>query len=220
MHQSPVSGDVLDAIGNGTIIGKLQGVAKAVRIPHDKQPNKTNVQANIGSPQEFDRTRSVIIYINSVMRESAQKRVVVSYARRDAARFATLLQQTLQPDCDVWLDTKRIEGGASWTVEIEDAIDNCDVLLALLTSGSYSSDICRAEQLRALRRGKRVIPLLVQRDADRPLHLETANYRDFTVIPPQTEQLQQLREDILTRHDAAALPKQFRQTYFTGMRSP
>jgi hypothetical protein len=49
----------------------------------------------------------------------------------------------LQSDHDVWLDTARIQGGASWTVEIEKAIDQCDVCLALMTPGSYVSDICR-----------------------------------------------------------------------------
>jgi len=53
-------------------------------------------------------------------------------------------------------------------------------VLALLSAGSYVSEICRAEQLRALRKGKRVIPMLVQADADRPLHLENLNYLDFT----------------------------------------
>ena len=145
-----------------------------------------------------------------------RKRVFISYARKDAASLATELQQDLQPEYDVWLDTKRIEAGASWTVEIEKAIDNCDILLALLTSGSYVSDICRAEQLRALRHGIKVIPLLAEPGADRPLHLETANYRDFTATPPQPEQLRQLRDDIRAGRDVAALPEKFRQTYVTA----
>jgi hypothetical protein len=42
--------------------------------------------------------------------------------------------------------TPHASGGASWTVEIEKEIDRCDVLLALMTPGSYLSDI--ANQLR------------------------------------------------------------------------
>ena len=92
------------------------------------------------------------------MVEPPRKRVLISYARKDAARLATELQRDLQSEHDVWLDTNRIAGGCSWTVEVEKAIDNCEVLLALLSPGSYVSDVCRAEQLRALRCGKRVIP--------------------------------------------------------------
>ena len=76
----------------------------------------------------------------------------ISYARKDGAPLALKLREDLQADHEVWLDTSRIEGGASWTVRIEEAIENCDVCLALMTPGSYISDICRAEQLRALRR--------------------------------------------------------------------
>jgi len=82
-----------------------------------------------------------------------RKRVFISYARKDAARLATMLQQGLQQDHDVSLDNNRITGGATWSVKVEKAIDNCDVFLAPLSPGSYVSDICRAEQLRALRSG-------------------------------------------------------------------
>jgi hypothetical protein len=49
-----------------------------------------------------------------------------------------------------------------------------------VTSGSYVSEVCRAKQLRALRKHKCVIPLMAQPGADVPLHLEAKNYRDFT----------------------------------------
>ena len=45
-------------------------------------------------------------------------------------------------------------GGTSWTKEIEVALDEAEYFLALLTRGSYVSEICRAVQLRSLRRGK------------------------------------------------------------------
>jgi hypothetical protein len=48
-----------------------------------------------------------------------------------------------------WLDTRRIAGGATWTTEIEHALDEAEYVLALMTSGSYISEVCRAEQLRA-----------------------------------------------------------------------
>ena len=150
------------------------------------------------------------------MVEPPRKRVLISYARKDAACLAIELQRDLQPEHDVWLDTNRLVRGASWTVEVEKAIDDCDVLLALLSPGSYVSDICRAEQLRALRCGKRVIALLAAPDANHPLHLETVNYRDFTAFPPAPHQLWQLRDDILTGRDVAVLPQRFRKTYVTA----
>src|SRR5687768_6176583 len=89
------------------------------------------------------------------------KSVFISHSHTDAIDIAHWLHQSLTAEgFDVWLDTRRLQGGASWTEELELAIDGCDVVLAVLTPGSYISEICRAEQLRSLRNGKRVIPLL------------------------------------------------------------
>jgi len=38
-------------------------------------------------------------------------------------------------------------------------LDDADMVLALLTPGSYISEICRAEQLRSLRHGKCMVSL-------------------------------------------------------------
>src|ERR1035441_10682416 len=85
--------------------------------------------------------------VSGPMAKVRPKRIFVSYARRDGAELALRLQKDLTAvGCDVWLDTRRIGGGASWTVEIEEAIDRAHVVLALLTPDSYSSGICRAEQ--------------------------------------------------------------------------
>jgi hypothetical protein len=71
-------------------------------------------------------------------------RVFISYARKDRATLA----QRLQPDLtrggfDTWQDTQRIGGGAVWSTEIEHEIDTRQVTIALLSPGSYGSEICR-----------------------------------------------------------------------------
>src|SRR5271165_3650270 len=85
------------------------------------------------------------------MPPSEQPRVFISYARKDGAALAQRLQKDLNDQgFDPWLDTQRIQGGATWTDDIEIALDRADYVAALLTQGSYVSEICRAEQLRAL----------------------------------------------------------------------
>lgn len=143
--------------------------------------------------------------------------VFISYARIDAAEFAQRINRDLRPTHEPWLDRSRIKGGASWTESIETAIDACAVLIALVTPGSYHSPICRAEQLRALRKGKRVIPLLVHPEADRPLYLEHLNYRDFVSSYP--EALEALLRD-LSDSTSVMLPEALRQTYVTTPRLP
>src|SRR6266545_2827286 len=143
-------------------------------------------------------------------------KIFLSYARRDTSGLAERLYADLSANgCDVWHDLKRLAGGASWTAEIEHGLDRCDVILALLSPGSYDSDICRAEQLRSLRKGKCVIPLLATVDADRPLHLEFRSYRDFSNASRYSEELGKLLADIASR-SGDTLSNTHRHTYITA----
>jgi hypothetical protein len=139
-------------------------------------------------------------------------RVFISYASRDAAKLAARLQRDLTANgFDAWIDTQRLTGGTVWTTAIEREIDARQVTVALLTRGSYASPICRAEQLRTLRKGNRLIPALAAPGADRPLHLEALHYRDFTDARRYAESLRELLEDI--RGDSTAkLPQAYNQT--------
>ena len=147
-----------------------------------------------------------------LMPPSEPSRVFISYARKDGSALAQRLQKDLNENgYEAWLDKQRIEGGASWTNTIEEAIDSVDYVLALLTQGSYVSESCRAEQLRSLRKGKCVIPLKAQSDADVPLHLEARNYRDFTIDSTYAKSFQEPLGDINAKN-GIPLKDEFRQT--------
>ncbi|MEK7405023.1 MAG: TIR domain-containing protein, partial [Acidobacteriota bacterium] len=147
-------------------------------------------------------------------------RVFISYAHRDGAALAVRLQQDLTASgFDAWLDKQCLRAGAVWTSEIEREIDARPVTLALLTPGSYESEICRAEQLRALRKGKRLIPVLAAPGADRPLHLEARHYRDFTDPRCYAARFQELVADI-GGGVTAKLPERYRETRVTYLTAP
>src|SRR5215469_6914152 len=134
------------------------------------------------------------------MPPSEPSRVFISYARKDGAALAQRLQSDLGKEgFDVWLDTQRLTAGDIWSSEIEQAIDRADVVLALLSAGSFTSDICRAEQGRALDKGKCVVPLRVQSDCDIPLQLQTRQWLDFSNLRLYPEQLPKLVESIEKR---------------------
>jgi WD40 repeat protein len=105
------------------------------------------------------------------------------------------------------MDTRDIAAGATWSKEIEQALDYCDVTLALLTHGSYISEICRAEQLRALRLGKCVIPLRCQSNSEIPLHLEAKQYLDFSAPSAYQDRFAALLEDVGTRQGIELKPE-------------
>src|SRR3974390_1880962 len=124
-------------------------------------------------------------------------RIFISYARKDGADLAQRLQSDLsKKGFDAWLDTQRSRGGATWTRETEAALDQANCVLALLSHGSYISETCRSEQLRALRKGTCVIPLKAQPDTEIPLHLEAKNYRDFSDLTQYDAQFEVLVGDI------------------------
>jgi hypothetical protein len=146
--------------------------------------------------------------------------IFISYGRKDARDLAIQLRDDLQAQgYRVWLDLDEIAGGASWSQNIETAIEACHLTLALMSHASYESQWCRAEQLRAIRKGKRVIPIRVQSDAEPPLHLEHMNHLDFSERMEYAEAFRDLLSDITagqafetaTEHeDARAIYKQKR----------
>ena len=141
-------------------------------------------------------------------------KVFISYGRSDGREFAIRLRDDLIAlDFSVWLDLEEIQGGATWSTDIEDAIDHCDVGIALMTHSSFSSKWCRAEQLRLQRKGKRIIPLLLQDDAEIPLTLEHLNYLNFSDISRYDEMFRDLLSDI-------SAGQAFRSRTPTGSLSP
>jgi hypothetical protein len=108
-------------------------------------------------------------------------KVFISYARKDTKELAVKLHADLvRANHLVWLDLREIEVGGNFTEDIERAIDDCDVALILMSEASSQSQWCRMEQLRALRKGKKIIPILAQNTTEPPLHLEHLNFINFS----------------------------------------
>jgi hypothetical protein len=145
---------------------------------------------------------------------SANVHVFISYAHKDGSTLASQLRSDLaEKGYVVWLDVARLGGGSDWSSEIERKIDEADVVLALLSTGSHESDVCRGEQLRSLRRHKCVIPLLVHDNVDRPVYLEARQYRDFAVAALYNHRLEELIQDIETR-SSATLASNYQETRY------
>src|ERR1022692_268353 len=127
-------------------------------------------------------------------------RLFISYAHRDGGGLAARLLSDLQTlGFDVWLDRLRLKGGDLWTNEIEDALDRAQVVLALLSAGSFTSDTCRAEQGWSLDTGKCVIPVRVQSDCRVPIRLYTRQWIDFSDQANYAASLDQLQDSIAKR---------------------
>lgn len=133
--------------------------------------------------------------------------VFISYARADGTALATRLYADLQSaGLSVWFDQREVELGGSFTEDIERAIDTCEVMLALLSKAAQTSKWCRVEQLRAQRKGKKLIPIRVQPDAEPTLHLEHLNAIDFSDEAGYNDNLRDLLSDIAASRAFVAEP--------------
>jgi WD40 repeat protein len=147
-------------------------------------------------------------------------RVFISYAWADCAPLAQLLYDTLRQSCEPWKDDHRMGAGATWTSDIERAIDATDVLVALVSPGSIQSDICRCERIRAFRKKKTLIPVLAVLGTDMPLELEGRIWRDLSDVKHYQAQVDLLLNDILHGHAEGTIPDRFRRTYVTAPALP
>jgi hypothetical protein len=153
------------------------------------------------------------IMISELMSMPQGSVVFISYAHRDGRDLAERLERDLKMSgFEVCLDSRLLLGGDVWSKDIENEIDRCDVAVALLSTGSYVSDICRAEQQRSLEKRKLVIPVRVHRDCDVPLPLQTRQYIDFSDSRSYASSFQSLQESIRARRGVLA-PMKSRPRY-------
>jgi len=140
-----------------------------------------------------------------LVRMSKGPRIFISYAHRDGGDLAVRLQVDLEArGFDVWLDKQRLRAGDRWTKEIEAALDRAEVLIALMSEGSVKSPTCEAEQNWSLDKGKRLIPVRVQRNCGVPLRLYPLQYVDFSDLARYDEHFNDLIESIGKRRRRAA----------------
>jgi CHASE2 domain-containing sensor protein len=85
----------------------------------------------------------------------------ISYGRADSKAFATkLYDRLLKEGLKVWFDQNDIPLGVDYQNQIDDGIEKADNFLFLIAPHSVNSPYCRKEIELALRRNKRIIPLL------------------------------------------------------------
>jgi len=106
------------------------------------------------------------------------KQVFLSYSRKDLRFVEKLAADLQQAGYDVWYDLSDIEGGDRWAIEIQTAIDRCDVCVTVISSNSIVSEWVEKEFLYASNVGKKVIPVLLEWTT-LPLWLMNIHYIDM-----------------------------------------
>src|SRR5262245_22563633 len=117
--------------------------------------------------------------------EANKLSVFISYSRDDLA-FADQLDAALNlHQYDVSLDRHGISGGEDWQSRLGALIRDADTIVFILSPSSAHSDTCRWEVEEAMRRNKRIIPVVCRAlgAASPPQPLSALNYIFFYAEP-------------------------------------
>ncbi len=130
-------------------------------------------------------------------------RIFISYSRADAAFAHRLTASLREAGGDVWIDVADIRSGDDWSDAIQAALDQCAIMLLILSPEAMDSVNVASEWKYYLDEGKTVIPVLL-RDTRINFRLRPLNYVDF-FRQDYVMALSQLRIE-LERHDATFTP--------------
>ena len=126
------------------------------------------------------------------------REIFISYSRDDmdlVHPFVEQINQALGIDC--WIDLKGIEGGDEFEEIIIKAIDECQIVLFMLSDNSLKSKWTKREVIYAEDEGKRIVPVLVNGDKLRgwfKFHFGNINFIDIH----SEEQKEMLVENLRT----------------------
>jgi hypothetical protein len=105
--------------------------------------------------------------------------VFISYSRMDNA-FVDRLEADLRArNFRTWVDRRKLEGGQIWLDELQKAIDQCQVLLVVLSPEAVVSDYVKMEYRYASHLGKLVIPLEYRHCPKVPIDLNSIQWVNF-----------------------------------------
>ncbi|MET3422681.1 tetratricopeptide (TPR) repeat protein [Actinoplanes tereljensis] len=102
--------------------------------------------------------------------------VFISYSRRDTGYVDQLAERLERDGIPLWLDRQRLEAGDQWERQIRDRVDDCAVLIVVMSPAAEASPHVGNELQRARDRGKPVLPILLS--GENWFELGRVNYFD------------------------------------------
>ena len=97
-------------------------------------------------------------------RHNKAMRIYISHANQDNDLARTLVQQLAQAGFDVWNPDEEIGPGDNWGSKIGQALDECDLMVALMTREALQSDSVKRDiefALTSRNYSGRLIPVFV-----------------------------------------------------------
>jgi hypothetical protein len=154
--------------------------------------------------------------------------IVISYSRTDSD-FVDRLESDLKAhNLTPWIDRRKLEGAQVLDAEIRTAIDQCRILLMVISPDALASPWVTREYQYALKRHKEVIPVRYYPTAEIPPELQRLQWVDFlltmnfeSTYPTYLQDLLKAIDLHLERykaHQAARLSRQAKRDKRIGLR--
>jgi hypothetical protein len=102
-----------------------------------------------------------------------------SYSRKDSVFVKRLAMDLKNSNANVWLDQLDISPGSTWDDSVQNALNEAQGLIVILSNISVKSPNVMDEVSYALSRGKKVVPLMIE-ECQIPFRLARLQYVDFT----------------------------------------
>jgi TolB-like protein/Flp pilus assembly protein TadD len=90
---------------------------------------------------------------------AAQADVFVSYSREDKDKVLAVIGELKQAGISVWIDQGGIDAATNWGEEIVNAIENCKVLLLMISESSVGSQNVMREVMLVSEKKKHILPV-------------------------------------------------------------
>lgn len=107
-------------------------------------------------------------------------RIFINYAHKDRAVTTSLVEGLRSLEYSVWYDQELVSGTA-WFHKILENIEQCDVMLFMLSSASLESQYCQAEYKYALKLNKPLLPVMVE-SVELPFALQQIQFIDHRLL--------------------------------------
>ena len=131
--------------------------------------------------------------------------IFVSYSRKDKDVVFPLIEhinKELKLNC--WIDLKGIKSGEVFEEVIIDNIDNCQVVLFMLSDASLKSKYTKREVYYAEDEGKRIVPVLIDGDKLRgwfKFHFGNVDYIDIRFDEQKDKLIRNLKSWLAVKED-------------------
>lgn len=135
--------------------------------------------------------------------------VFIAYPYRERALAEQVARALTAEGVSVWFDEQQIRPGDEIASALQRGLQSAGAVVLVLGSQAYGDTWARKEAALALSQGKRIIPILPQRDAEIPYILRHLSYLDLSDEAGRSEKLQKLAKTLAEPWPESADPLAF-----------